>query len=86
MLKGMRAENCIKQFHNAKVSLAEFLTIDDNRLQSIGIDFEYQRKRILQGLLKFHRHPYSPKSIEIVSKSQCKKLVQQSKEIIILIF
>jgi len=73
MLRGMRSENCTKQFYNAKLSLAEFLTIDDSRLQSIGIDFEYQRKRILQGLLKFHRHAYSPKSIETVSKNQNKK-------------
>ncbi len=70
LLRGMRAENCAKQFYDANISLAEFLTIDDTRLQSIGIEFEYQRKRILLGLLKFHGYPFSPKSLDLVSRKK----------------
>lgn len=69
----MRAEICAKEFYKANISLAEFLTIDDDRLQSIGIVFEYQRKRILHGLLKFHGHEFSPKSLEVVFDKKHKK-------------
>lgn len=69
----MRAEDCAKKFYDANISLEEFLTIDDNRLQAIGVNFEYQRKRILLGLLKFHRYAFSPKSIELVQPKKHKK-------------
>lgn len=66
-------ENCAKLIYESNISLADFLTIDDEGLQAIGIKFEYQRKRILLGLLKFHGHPFSPKSIDIISKKKQKK-------------
>lgn len=77
----MRAENCGKQFYEAKISLPEFLTIDDNRLQLIGVEFEYQRKRILHGLLKFHKQEFSRNSIHIFSKEQNLKLNPQHNQI-----
>lgn len=73
MLRGMRAENCTKQIYEANISLAEFLTIDDSHLQTIGIEYDFQRKRILHGLLKFHGHHFSPRSIEFISNIKHKK-------------
>lgn len=73
MLRGMRAENCAMQFYKANISLAEFLTIDDSRLQEIGVEYEFQRKRILHGLLKFHQYQFLPKSVEIISQRKHKK-------------
>lgn len=43
---------------DAKIGLPEFLNISDARLQEIGIQFPFQRKRILFGLLKFHRYKF----------------------------
>ncbi|KAG4070491.1 hypothetical protein HA402_005723 [Bradysia odoriphaga] len=76
MLRGMRVDNISKHVYESNISLADFLTIDDAGLQSIGIEFEYQRKRILLGLLKFHGHPFSPKSIELVSKKKQKNMYE----------
>lgn len=73
MLRGMRVDNVAKKVYESNISLADFLTIDDAGLQQIGIEFEYQRKRILLGLLKFHGHPFSPKSLELVSQKKNKK-------------
>ncbi|KAJ6647860.1 Ankyrin repeat, SAM and basic leucine zipper domain-containing protein 1, partial [Pseudolycoriella hygida] len=70
ILQGMRADICAKHVYKAKMSLSEFLLVDEMQLQSIGIEFEYQRKRILHGLLKFHGHEFLPKSLKLVSKSE----------------
>lgn len=40
-------------------------TVTDKRLQEIGIEFPYHRKRILLGLLQFHERPWSVDSLVI---------------------
>lgn len=59
MLCGMRADRVEYKIYEAKISFPDLLTITDDRLQQIGINFPYHRKRILLGLLQFHEHPWS---------------------------
>lgn len=56
MLEGMNCKRFIDKFTEAKVSLEEFLTISDIRLEEIGILFPYQRKMIQQGLYEYVTH------------------------------
>lgn len=63
MLHGMRCEDIEYKFYQSQISLPEFLTITDDRLQEIGITFPYQRKRILLGLLRFHEKAWSKSSL-----------------------
>lgn len=65
MLHGMRANRVEYKFYEAKIGLPEFLTISDERLQQIGIDYPYHRKRILLGLLQFHERPWSKTALTI---------------------
>lgn len=65
MLNGMRANRVEYKFYEANIGLPELLTITDERLQQIGIDYPYHRKRILLGLLQFHEHPWSKKALTI---------------------
>lgn len=55
------------QICDAKIGLPEFLNISDARLQEIGIKFPFQRKRILFGLLKFHRYKFRKDLTPIMS-------------------
>lgn len=50
MLYGMRCENYSSLFYQAKISLEEFLSITDEKLEEMGVKFPFQRKRILLGL------------------------------------
>lgn len=65
MLHGMRANQVEYKFYESCIGLPEFLTITDKRLREIGIEFPYQRKRILHGLLKFHEKSWSKDSLHI---------------------
>ena len=63
MLRGMNCEKFIMNFAQAKVSLEEFLTISDERLKEIGIEFPFERKIILLGLHNFHNAEWTRQSI-----------------------
>jgi hypothetical protein len=63
MLKGMDFERFIPLFAKANVSLEEFLTIDDERLEEIGVPLPYQRKLILRELQKFFSKKWNNKSL-----------------------
>ncbi|XP_031636150.1 uncharacterized protein LOC116349821 [Contarinia nasturtii] len=65
MLSGMRAKQNEFKFYKSNIGLPEFLTVTDERLREIGIEFPYQRKRILFGLLRFHEKIWSQKSVPI---------------------
>lgn len=69
MLHGMRASRVEYKFYQARIGLPELLTITDDRLQQIGIDFPYHRKRILLGLLQLHERPWSKDSLTIPTVS-----------------
>lgn len=66
MLYGMKCENLAAKFEN--VNLLEFLCLNDERLTELGIIIPYQRRRILAGLYKYHKHLYKQKSIPVVPK------------------
>lgn len=55
----MRAVEVEYKFYESSVGLPEFLSISDERLREIGIEFPYQRNRILLGLLRFHEKAWS---------------------------
>lgn len=59
MLVGMNCAKFINNFALAKVSLEEFLSISDKRLEEIGIKFPFQRNIIKLGLMNFHKHEWS---------------------------
>lgn len=65
MLSGMRATQLELEFYKSNIGLPEFLTITDQRLREIGVEFPYQRKRILLGLLRFHEKTWSQKSLPV---------------------
>lgn len=65
MLHGMRAKHVEYKFYQANIGYPELLNITDERLQQIGIDFPYHRKRILLGLLQFHERKWSKDSLTI---------------------
>lgn len=62
----MRAKRVEYKFYEANIGWPEFLTITDERLQQIGIEFPYHRKRILLGLLQFHERPWSNESLPMI--------------------
>lgn len=69
MLHGMRAENVEYKFYESLVGLPEFLSISDERLREIGIEFPYQRNRILLGLLRFHEKAWSRHALPVPKMS-----------------
>lgn len=68
MMAGMRS-NCLEyKFYESRVSFEQLLTINDGRLQEIGIEYPFQRKRILIGLLKYHEKGWTKGSLCIPKK------------------
>lgn len=65
MMDGMRASTVKYKIYQAQISLPELLTITDDRLREVDIQFSYHRKRILLGVLRFHEKPWSKKSLNI---------------------
>lgn len=65
MLRGMNCDKFISNFAKAEVSLEEFLTVSDERLKEIGIEFPFQRKHILNCLLIFHNEEWTRQSIYV---------------------
>lgn len=63
LLKAMNCEEFIPKFALARVSLEEFLSISDERMEEIGIEFPYQRRRIKFGLFKFQKTRWSNESL-----------------------
>lgn len=65
MLREMDCESFITHFSQANLSLENFLTIDDEKLEEIGIPLPYQRKIILSSLHKFFKAKWTKDSIYI---------------------
>lgn len=65
MLRGMDCEEFLTQFSQANLSLEQFLTIDDSKLEEIGIPLPYQRKIIFIGLHNFFTAKWTKNSIYI---------------------
>lgn len=57
------------KFHEARISILELLTANNDRIQQIGVDFPFQRKRILLGILKFHKQEWLKNSLHIPKRT-----------------
>ncbi|KAJ8953016.1 hypothetical protein NQ318_015378 [Aromia moschata] len=66
ILCGVKNEAVIKLIADKNVGLSEFLSMSDEDLKNLGIKLPFQRKRILGGIYRFHKHPYHPKSLHVV--------------------
>lgn len=69
ILLSVKCEDLISLFYEKNVHLCEFLSMSDNDLKDVGVLLPYQRNRILTGLSRFHKQPYSPKSLHICIKN-----------------
>lgn len=69
----MKVTNLQFKISDAKIGLPEFLNISDERLQAIGIRYPFQRKRILFGLLKFHRYKFRKELLTIMPPATADK-------------
>lgn len=67
LLYGMKCENLAKFFN--RIALGDFLSLNNKLITELGITMPYERKKILQGLHKFHKHLFKQKSLPIVPKS-----------------
>ncbi|KAG5672790.1 hypothetical protein PVAND_002884 [Polypedilum vanderplanki] len=63
LLNGMGFERFVPLFAKANISLEEFLTINDKRLEEIGIELPYHRRKILHKLQQFFNEKWNNKSI-----------------------
>lgn len=62
------------KLYETRISILDLLTANNDRLQRIGVDFPFQRKRILLGILRFHKQEwlrtslYIPKRVNTTSE------------------
>ncbi|XP_030554338.1 uncharacterized protein LOC115757988 [Drosophila novamexicana] len=68
ILNSVDMANMLEYFAKARTSLAEFLIMDDEKLSKIGVKFPIYRNKIRKGILDFHLHHWSRKSIARVKK------------------
>lgn len=53
------------KLYETRISILDLLTTNNDRLQRIGVDFPFQRKRILLGILRFHKQEWLKTSLYI---------------------
>ncbi|XP_063909342.1 ankyrin repeat, SAM and basic leucine zipper domain-containing protein 1-like isoform X2 [Zophobas morio] len=70
ILRGTKSEHVMPILWDQKITLGEFLALTDTKLQELGVQFPYQRQRIVGGLYKFHKHPFKPQSIPFIKRDQ----------------
>lgn len=75
MLNGMGLDHRLDILAVNKINLMEFLAMTDERLKTIGFEFKFERKRILQCLHRFHVHGWSKDSIKKPQKNSADELV-----------
>ncbi|XP_017061509.1 ankyrin repeat domain-containing protein 27 [Drosophila ficusphila] len=68
ILQSINAGNMVQHFAIARTSLAEFLVMDEQSLRDVGIEYPIYRNKILKGILDFHLHHWSNKSIARVKQ------------------
>ncbi|TMW52773.1 hypothetical protein DOY81_002156 [Sarcophaga bullata] len=69
ILLSINMDNFLEYFARGRITLAQFLVMDDESLKELGIMFPIYRMKIMKGLLDFHLHHWSKKSIARVSKN-----------------
>lgn len=67
MLRSLRSNILLENLATAKISLMEFLTITDDRLEELGAAYPFQRNRIMYGLHKFHLKPWSIHTVQTIN-------------------
>lgn len=65
MLRGMDCERLAPAFAQAEISLQEFLTISDTKLNQIGIEMPFQRNTIRLGLFNFFNAKWTRNSLNV---------------------
>lgn len=70
LLYGMYSEQHLGLFAKENIDLMRFLTLDDSQLKELGFTLPFERKKILYGLLKFHRRAWSKRSMCKFSKDR----------------
>ncbi|KAL9704799.1 hypothetical protein quinque_008317 [Culex quinquefasciatus] len=70
LLYGMYSEQHLERFAKENIDLTRFLTLDDDQLKELGFTLPFERKKILYGLLKFHRRAWSKRSMCKFSKDR----------------
>ncbi|KAH8418291.1 hypothetical protein KR222_002985 [Zaprionus bogoriensis] len=68
ILLSIHMENMLEHFAKARISLGEFLVMNDEKLRDIGVEFPIFRNKIMKGILDFHLHHWTRKSIARVKK------------------
>ncbi|XP_053962253.1 uncharacterized protein LOC128865887 [Anastrepha ludens] len=69
ILSSLNIEKYLEYFAKDRISLSEFLSMNDDQMKEIGIRYPIFRMKIMKGLLDFHLHHWSKKSIGRVSRS-----------------
>ncbi|XP_055596220.1 ankyrin repeat, SAM and basic leucine zipper domain-containing protein 1 [Uranotaenia lowii] len=64
LLYGMYSEQHLGLFAKENVDLERFLTYTDQDLSDLGFHLPFERKKILHGLLKFHRQAWNKRSMK----------------------
>lgn len=60
----MNSEQFAEHFSKAGVDLEQFLSIDDDKLKQIGVQYPFQRHLIKRGLREFFTEPWSRSSFD----------------------
>ncbi|XP_034476916.1 probable serine/threonine-protein kinase DDB_G0278535 [Drosophila innubila] len=68
ILRTINMDNMLEHFAKSNTSLGEFLNMNDKKLRDIGVKFPIYRNKIMKGILDFHLHHWSKKSIARVKK------------------
>ncbi|XP_004534638.1 uncharacterized protein LOC101448315 isoform X2 [Ceratitis capitata] len=69
ILSSLNMGKFLEYFAKERISLLEFLSMNDDELKDVGIKYPIFRMKIMKGLLDFHLHHWSKKSIARVSRS-----------------
>lgn len=64
LLYGMYSEQHLTKFAREDFNLLRFLTLTDEDLKTLDFNLPFERKKILFGLIKFHRHAWSKRSMK----------------------
>ncbi|KXJ81835.1 hypothetical protein RP20_CCG017640 [Aedes albopictus] len=64
LLYGMYSDQHLTLFAKEDFDLLRFLTLTDDELKELGFKLPFERKKILFGLMKFHRQAWSKRSLK----------------------
>lgn len=68
LLYGMYSEQHLDVFAKEGINLLRFLTLGDQDLKDLGFLLPFERKKIMYGLLKFHRQPWNKSCLKKFGK------------------